>query len=224
MSKLESIVVALVIGIACPLLTFTAFWWMAATFHLCGFRLPTNIIIASALSGLGLGCLLDVICLRRWVHEFYTASWWRMLAVFLSLFVVAFGFFMGFPIGTFLLGIVAGAYVGRREYHSNADEGQLATTLNKVAVLTSLLTAGAALPIGILGLKEPIVAAGFEAYFGRGTGWAAGPSGVLLVGLFCVFLAVVQHWCVRVAGRVAFRIGGQRGVLQRHSDYLPRRT
>lgn len=207
MGKLESIIVTLAIGIVCPLLTFTAFWWTAATIHLCAFRLPTSLIIASALFGLALGGLLDVIFLRRWVGAFYVASRRRMLVLYLSLFVVAFAFFMGFPVGTFLLGIVAGAYVGRRACHREADERQLPGILKKTAVLTSLLTATASLPIGILGLKEPIVASGLEACFGRDTDWIGGPGGIPLLGLFCLLLAAVQYWCVRAAGRFAFRVG-----------------
>lgn len=206
MSKLESIIIGLVVGIACPWLTFVAFWWTAAAFHLYVFRLPTSMIVTAALSGLALGCLLDVVFLRRWVEKFYTANLRWMIVVYLGFFVLAFASFMGFPIGTFLLGIVAGAYVGRRECHRQADAHQLAAGLGKVAVLTSVMTTVAALPIGFLGLKEPVVCAWFEACSGLDRKWLHGTGGFLLLGLFCLLLFAAQYWCARMAGRVAFRI------------------
>jgi hypothetical protein len=207
MSRLESIIVGLVVGIACPWLTFVAFWWTAAAFHLYVFRLPTAMIVTAALAGLGLGCLLDVVFLRRWVEKFYTANLRWMIVVYLGFFVVAFASFMGFPVGTFSLGIGAGIYVGRRESHRRVDRDQLAVALRRAAVLTSSITAAAALPIGILGLKEPNVSALFEACFGLDRDRVYGTAGFFLVGLFCLLLFVAQYWCSRKAGVLAFGLG-----------------
>lgn len=204
MSKLERIIIALVAGCVCPVLTFTFFWWTAAAIHLHLVSLPTSAIITSAFTGLGLGVLLDVFLLRTWVDAFYAARLSRMLAVYLALFVVAFGFCMGFPLGTFLLGTFAGAYIGRREHHRRSDRKLLRTTLGRTATLTSSLTALAALPMGILGLKEQIVATVFENCFGLGRQWLQGAAGYSLVGLFCVLLFAAQHWCSRKAGFLAF--------------------
>ena len=210
MSKWESIIVGLVVGIACPWLTFVAFWWTVAAFHLCVFPVPENLIKTAALTGLGLGCLLDVVFLRRWVKNFYTASLRWMIVVYLGFFVVAFASFMGFPVGTFLLGIGAGIYVGRRESHRQADRNQLAVTLRRTAILTSSITSVAALPVGILGLKESHVSALFEVWFGLDRNRLYGTAGFILVGLFCLLLFGAQYWCIRKAGVLAFRIGTSR--------------
>ena len=207
MSKYESIIVGLVVGIACPWLTFVACWWAAAAFHLCVFPVPENLIKTAALTGLGLGCLLDVVFLRRWVEKFYTASLRWMIVVYLGCFVVAFASFMGFPVGTFWLGIGAGIYVGRRESHRQVDRNQLAVALRRTAVLTSSITSAAALPIGILGLKEPAVSALFAAWFGLDRHLLYGTSGFILVGLFCLLLFGAQYWCARKAGVLAFGLG-----------------
>ena len=74
MSKLEATIIGLFVGIACPFLGFVAFWWTAALLHLQGFPVPEGVIKAAALTGLGLGCLLDVLFLRRWVGKFYMAK------------------------------------------------------------------------------------------------------------------------------------------------------
>ena len=207
MSKLESIVVGFVVGIACPWLTFVAFWWTAAFLYLQGFPVSEGMIKTAALTGLGLGCLLDVVFLRRWVEKFYTANLRWMIMVYLGCFVVAFASFMGFPVGTFLLGISAGVYVGRRESHCQADRNQLAVALRRTAVLTSSITSVAALPVGILGLKELHVSALFEAWFGLDRSRLYGTAGFILVGLFCLLLFGVQYWCARKAGVLAFGLG-----------------
>lgn len=207
MSKLESIIVWLVVGIACPWLTFVAFWWTAAFLYLQGFPVSEGMIKTAALTGLGLGCLLDILFLRHWVGKFYTASLRWMIVFYLGCFVVAFASFMGFPVGTFLLGVGAGVYVGRRESHCQADRNQLAVALRRTAVLTSSITTVATLPIGILGLKEPAVSALFEARFGFDHNRLYGTAGFILVGLFCLLLFGAQYWCARKAGVLAFSIG-----------------
>ncbi|MGA2240828.1 MAG: hypothetical protein ABSH11_02165 [Verrucomicrobiota bacterium] len=210
MSKLEFAIVGLVVGIACPLLTFVAFWWTAASFHLYVLRLPTGMIVTAALAGLGPGCLLDVVFLRRWVEKFYTANLRWMIVVYLGFFVVAFACFMGFPVGTSLLGVGAGIYAGRRESHRKVDRSRLAVALRRAAVLTSSITSVAALPVGILGLREPGVAKWLEAVFGLDRSRFYGTAGFVLVGVFCSVLFVMQYWCTRMAGRLAFRIASVR--------------
>jgi hypothetical protein len=208
MSKLESIIVGLVVGIACPWLTFVACWWAAAAFHLYVLRLPTGVIVTAALAGLGLGCMLDVLFLRRWVEKFYTASLRWMIVVYLGCFVVAFASFMGFPVGTFSLGVAAGAYIGRREYHRQADGMRAAAVFHRVAVFAASATTAAALLIGILALQsEQQILRRLETIFGLNQNGLLGGGGFILIGFLCVILFVTQYWCTRMAGRLAFGIG-----------------
>jgi hypothetical protein len=206
MSKSESILIRLFIGIACPYLTFVAFWWSAAMFHFYVFPLTDGVIATMALIGLGLGCLLDALFLRRWVGEFYTASLRWMIVFYFGCFVIAFASFMGFPLGTFALGILAGAYIGRRERCCLANREQMRTALRRTALLTSCLTTLAVLPIGILGLQEPLVGTVFEKCSGMNRHWLVGTPGYILVGLFCLLLFAGQFACSKIAGRLAFRI------------------
>jgi small-conductance mechanosensitive channel len=208
MSRFESTMVGLVIGIACPLLTFVAFWWTAAALHLCVFRLPPGLIIMAALAGLSLGCLLDVVFLRLWVTQFYAANVWLLVPVYLGLCVVAVGFCMGIPVGAFSLGVVAGIYSGRRERHRQADEAQAAIALRRVAVFAASVTAAAALPIGILALQsEQDILRSLEATFGLNRNGLQGGGGYVLIAFLCALLFALQYGCSRIAGCLAFRIG-----------------
>ena len=208
MSKFEATIIGLFVGIACPFLSFVAFWWTAAWLHLQGFPVPEGVIKAAALTGLGLGCLLDVLFLRRWVKNSYTANLRWMIVVYLGCFVVAFASFMGVPIGTFSLGIAAGVYIGRREHHRQADGVLAATIFHKVAFFAASVTTLAALPIGILALQtEKGTLTWLENTLGLNPNSLQGGGGFILIGFLCLLLFVMQYGCTRLAGRLAFKIG-----------------
>jgi hypothetical protein len=208
MSKIEATIIGLFIGIICPWLTFVAFWWTVALLYLHGFPVPEGMIKAAALTGIGLGCLMDVLFLRRWVEKFYTTNLRWMIVVYLGCFVVAFAGFMGVPIGTFSLGIAAGVYIGRREHHRQADGVLAATTFHKAAFFAASVTTLAALPIGILALQsEQEILRWLENTLGLNPNSLQDGGGFCLVGFLCVLLFVMQYWSTRMAGRLAFRIG-----------------
>jgi hypothetical protein len=128
--------------------------------------------------------------------------------VYLGLCVVAVGSCMGVPVGTFLLGMAAGAYVGRREHHRQADGALTATAFRRVAVFAASVTAAGALPIGILALQsEQEMLRWLENTFGLNRNSLQGGGGFILIGFLCLLLFVMQYWCTRMAGRLAFRIG-----------------
>jgi lysylphosphatidylglycerol synthetase-like protein (DUF2156 family) len=208
MSKLESIIIGLVVGIACPWLTFVAFWWTAALLSLQGFPVPEGIIKTAALTGLGLGCLLDVVFLRRWVGKFYSANLWLMATGYLALSVVAVASCMGIPAGTFSLGIAAGVYIGRRERHRQADGARAAAAFRRVALFAASVTTMAALAIGILALQsEWETLRWLENALGLNPNTFQGGGGFILIGFLCSLLFVMQYGCSRKAGGLAFGIG-----------------
>ncbi len=208
MSKAESTIIGLFIGMICPWLSFVDFWWTTALLHLEGFPVPDGMIKATALTGLVFGCLLDVVFLRRWVGKFYTANPWLLIMIYLGLCIVAVGACMGVPVGTFSLGVAAGVYVGRREHYHQADGGLAATTFHKIAIFAASVTTLAALPIGILALQsEQEILTWIENTFGLNRNSLQGGGGFILIGFLCFLLFVMQYWSTRMAGRLAFRTG-----------------
>lgn len=207
MSKLESIIIGLFVGIACPVLTFVVFWWSAALLYMRVPDFPLNIVIASALTGFSLGLLLDVLFLRRWVRTFYIANIWLMIILYLGLSFIAVGFFMGLPGGTFVLGISAGIYMGRRESHVHNDWINAFPALRKTALIAASVTTLAALPIGILALNEQNILNMLENVSGLDQDSIQGFAGFILVGLLCVLLFLIQYWFSRKAGLIAFNMG-----------------
>jgi hypothetical protein len=202
MSKLENTIVGILLGGACAWLSFVACWWTAAVVHMYVGGVSINVVIAAALTGLLVGIVLDVLFLRRWIRGFYAARLWLLAIVYGALCVVAVASFMGLPVGTFALGLLAGAYAGRRQIHNPSDDIP-GHGLRRVAFFAALLTAGAALPIGLLALHEQSVAELFRRILGISS-WGAG---VMVVCLLCMVLFGAQYWCSLGAGGLALRVG-----------------
>ena len=207
MSRIETIIVGLFVGIACPLLVSVIFWWSAALLHMGITDFPPGMVIASALTGLGLGLLLDVLFFRRWVQRFYTASLWLMTVVYLSLSTVAVAFFMGLPVGTIALGVFAGVYVGRRGGHLHIDGISVLPILRKTALVTASITAMTALPIGILALREQDILRMLENLSGIDGASLRGPAGFALISMLCILLFLIQYWSSKKAGQLASNMG-----------------
>jgi hypothetical protein len=202
MSRLENTIVGVLLGGACAWLSFVVCWWTAAIVHMYVGVISINVVIAAALTGLLVGIILDVLFLRGWMRGFYTARLWSLALVYGVLCVVAVASFMGLPVGTFGLGLLAGAYAGRREIHNPSDD-IAGSGVRKVAWFAALLTAGAALAIGLLALHEESVVE----LFPRVLGISSGSVGFLVVCVLCVVLFGAQYWCSLGAGRLALRIG-----------------
>jgi len=215
MSKTESTIVGVFLAGICPLLVFVGCWWTAylVLAHVPG--VPVTAVIAAAMSGLTVGIVLDLLLLRKWIRRFYTASLWLMAAIYGALCVVAVAFFMGLPVGTFGLGLLAGIYAGRRQCHAAAEGAAVRRGLRRAALFAALLTAGAALPIGILVLQEQSVLELLGRILGLAPSAVHGATGVMVVCLLCVVLFGAQYICSLQAGWLAFRMGAgsaQQGI------------
>ena len=211
MSRTETIIVSLALTVACLLLPFVAFWWGSAAIGMYVATAPDGVIKVSALIGLGVGVVCNILFLRRWVRAFYTADWFLLTAVYLGLSVIALAFCMGVPVGIFGMGVALGVYVGRRLHYRRADGNMASRTLTRGAYFAASLTALMFLPIGLMGLSEPDVARAVRA-FGLEPGLVSGPAGPALVAMICLALFALQFFCTRAAGRLAFgtqRHGGQ---------------
>ena len=209
MSKIESIIVGLFLGITCPLLTFVTFWWSAALLHMHVAGFPVRVVIASAFAGLAVGLILDVLFLRSWVRRIYRANLWLMGVCYLGLCTVAVAFFMGLPVGTLTLGVVAGVYMGRRESYARDDWSRAAPVLRKTALTVAAVTTVGALPIGILALSQRDVLRILERLSGFDPARLQEWPGFVLIGGLCALLFVLQCWFSKKAGLIAYGIGGK---------------
>lgn len=205
MSKRESAVVMIFVGILCPAALFVFSWWASAALVIYGLLpLPEWSIAAAALGGLGAGLILDLLFLRRWASSFY--SWDIKLLVPLYLFgsAVAVAWFMGFPLGNVIWGSLAGVYVGRRQYHQMTSPTAARQAIRRVGAFTAMVTALEALPIGLMALNEGIAVRTIQAVTGLDQQTIAGPLGVAMVIVLCIVLIGLQMGCTTAAARIAF--------------------
>jgi len=207
MSRAESTIVGLVIGIMSPVSLFVLWWWVAAALSIYRvFSIPDSGIATAAFTGLGLGIVLDLLCLKNWITKFYSLDVKLTVLAYLFWSAMAVAFFMGLPFGNIALGTLAGLYVGRKQYHAGASGDLFARSARNVGIFTALVTGAEALPIGILALGEQSVVASLQA-IGLDQSATTGLRGVGLVGVVCVVLMVVQFWCTKTAAALAFRLG-----------------
>lgn len=213
MSKTESVTVGFAVGILCPLLLFVSCWWITAAltaYHVL--RIPESGIAIAAFTGLALGITLDVLFLRRWISRFYSADVRVMVLLYLCCSVIAVAFFMGLPVGNVVLGTLAGAYIGRREYHVARSGESVSKTVMKASLFTAILTGAEALPIGLLALNEDWVVEWLQRVTGKDSWAVSDLLGIGLIVMLCVVLMTVQFWCTKTMAWIAFGCGRREGT------------
>jgi hypothetical protein len=206
MRKTESIVIGLLLGIAIPFLTFVVFWWTTALIHLSIPSIPIEVVIAAAFTGLVVGVVLDLAYLKRWIKGFYTANPRVLATLYLGLCIVAVALFMGLPVGTLILGVGAGIYVGRRRRIALAGNTTSALSIRHTAFFAASVTALAALPIGLLALDDRSVIGLLETRLFFGHVQIGSMTGPALIASLCCILFAIQYGCTLAAGKLSYRL------------------
>ena len=206
MSRAESIIIGLAVGVACPFSLVVFCWWIAAGLsHYHIVPIAETGIATAAVTGLGIGIILDAFFLKKWRASFYSADVKLMVLLYLFWSVIAVAFLMGMPFGNLVLGTITGFYVGRKRYHAGTDHDTFVKATRTASIFTALVTSAEALPIGILALDESMVVETIQAVTGLEHLVIHGPIGIGLVTLACVVLFVIQFWSTRTAAAFAFR-------------------
>jgi len=206
MNKRESVVVSVILGLACPYLTGVICWWTSATLLLSGVaRISDRGIAIAAFGGLAIGLVVDAIWLKRWVANIYTLHLALLASVYLAFSVIAVASFMGLPIGNLLLGTLAGVYIGRRIFHGQADATAAEITICRTSGFTAAITGSEAFAIGLLALRERSIVKALSAFFGVNEMEIAGSVGLAVIFALVVVLAIVQCWATSTAARLTLR-------------------
>jgi hypothetical protein len=206
MPRIETLVITAVSAVVFPLLLFVAFWWSSAALAIYVVDLPTWCIALVAFTGLGIGLVGDLIFLKRWVALFYSAHWVWVTVIYLGLFTVGLAFCMGVPIGTFTVGVMGGAYLGRRFRYALLSPGLVTRRLDQGGLCAASLTALCALPMGWLALHDSMVMR-LAGIFRLTAENAQGITGILAVIAVSLGLFALQFLATRAAGRLAFAAG-----------------
>jgi hypothetical protein len=131
MRRIENAAISIALGAVPVIACFLTGWWIAIPL------LPESRIFASALLGLALGILVDVVFLKSWVRRAFSLKTWVWKAVYVFYSVGMLGFFMGVPVFNAILALPAGIFVGRWLAHTGADSARSRQVAWKAAAFTT---------------------------------------------------------------------------------------
>ncbi|HUU46066.1 MAG TPA: hypothetical protein VM118_10075 [Acidobacteriota bacterium] len=209
MSRAETVIVRLVVGVSMIVLPTVALWWATAAIGMTfAPSLGDDVIKAATAVGFGIGILLLITRLRSWVGRFYTANITYMLLLYFAWSALVTTSLMGLPLGNLVTGTAAGFYVGRRHHHARQTRDVLRARARLIGFATAAVTGIWAVWIGILALREKIVAEVLQAALGMRPAALAGWPGIAMVLAASVLLCLIQYWCTLAAARLAHRQDG----------------
>lgn len=156
MNKFEKIFYGLLIGSVLPITGFLAGWWSLS-------QNANNLIIGvAAFSGLGLGLLLDVLFIKKWVANAYRLPPTILMAIYLFYSICIFGFFMGVPVFNVVLALPAGVFIGARLAHLNLNPIEEKKKVHQALTFTLLMMGLICAASAFLALRDPTTAANLE--------------------------------------------------------------
>ncbi len=210
MNRLEKIIVGIFISLASCWSLLVAGWWTSASlsmYHLL--PISDQGIAIAALSSLGIGILLNVLCLKNLIARFYDVDWLIAAPIYLFWVMIATASFMGLPLGTLVLGTLAGLYLGRRYRHGRTSKITFARQTRIASLYVALATGVASLGIGMLVLRDAYVLATIQRVLGTNPGASTLAAGAGIVLVSCMVLVALQYKCTKTAAAFAFRWGKQ---------------
>jgi hypothetical protein len=195
---LEKILLSVVLGGVSPIGFLLCGWWGT---YLLG---PEDLIPFFALVGLGLGLLVDLLFLRRWIESAYRFHPIVLVAIYLFYSVGMFGFFMGVPVFNTIWGPLAGFYTGRRVKLQYSNPGK--TIIHRVSLFTAFVLAVACLASLLLAASETTLAANINGMLVDMLGLKISFNNqtILLLSLIAgTVLVILEYYLTRAAARFA---------------------
>lgn len=189
-----------------PLIVCVMFWWTIASLDVFKIlAIPEQVISIAAVTGLAIGILLDIIYLKKWTKKFYELNKVKSILLYLICSFIAVAFFMGFPVGNLLLGLLAGVYVGRKHHHLNSDQAHFSSASKNVSLFSAFVTSIEALPIGLLALQEESIIDSINRALGFVLFSANKIVAVTLILILCAILFWIQYFVTRFGTKLSFR-------------------
>jgi hypothetical protein len=111
------------------------------------------------LVGLGMGFVIDLLFLGKWVNMAYQIHPILLIAIYLFYSVGIFGFFMGVPVFNSIMGPLAGFYIGRRLKQEKESPIEAKRMIHRTGLFTSFVLAVACTASFILAASEITLAA-----------------------------------------------------------------
>jgi hypothetical protein len=161
------------------------------------------------LAALGMGLVIDIIFLKRWVKAAYRLNNKFLGAIYVFYSIGALGFGMGVPIFNFTVGITAGVYTGRKMHHIRADDKQRRRNIKETALFTAVVLMAMCCLTGLWALVGGLVGARFEILVLSFTFTVPVIIGCVISG--GLILCILQYWLTTAAAKIMLKLSGCRG-------------
>jgi hypothetical protein len=195
---LEKILLVFIFGGVALIGFFLSGWWGT---YLWG---PEELIPFFTLFGFGLGLLIDLLFLRRWIEMAYRFHPITLTAIYLFYSIGMFGFFMGVPAFNTILGSLAGFYTGRRLRISNSTNRK--TVIHQVSLFTAFVLAVVCLAALLLAVTETTLAANINGMLADMLGLKISFNNQTILLLSIVAgtgMVILEYYLTRAAARFA---------------------
>jgi len=205
MSKVEAVILGILFG-AVPILLCLLLMVIIG--------LSANLITDEtgpyfALAALGMGLVIDIIFLKRWVKAAYRLNNKFLGAIYVFYSIGALGFGMGVPIFNFTVGITAGVYTGRKMRHIRADDKQRRRNIKETALFTAVVLMAMCCLTGLWALVGGLIGARFEILVLSFTFTVPVIIGCVISG--GLILCILQYWITTAAAKITLKLSGCRG-------------
>ncbi|UCC23217.1 MAG: hypothetical protein JSW23_03960 [Planctomycetota bacterium] len=198
LSRVESFIVGMVLGPVPILFCFVSAWFTSTVL-----LEDENTVAVIALSGAGVGLIIDFLFLKRWVRGAYQINNKVLAAIYIFYSIGVFGFCMGIPILNFPVGMMAGIYTARKMYHIKAGAEECNRSIKRTCVFTALVMVLICCLLTLWAIAGQMIGYRLETPVLSFTLTAPVFFGVVLTG--GSGLVLLQYWLTYKAAKLALR-------------------
>ncbi|MFA6185705.1 MAG: hypothetical protein WC770_00635 [Phycisphaerae bacterium] len=162
-----------------------------------------------ALTALGVGIVINIIFLKKWVQKAYQLNNKAIIALYAFYSMIAFGVCMGIPLFNYILGIMAGVYIIRKMYYLKADETEYIRNIKKTAMFTAAVMLVLCCLMVLLGLAGKVNGKDFEVLFKSlfGLTFTINTAGFVSIIFFgACAMVLLQYWLTRLSAKITFKL------------------
>ena len=196
--KIEILFLGAVFGGIFPILCFLIGWWSGVSI------LPEGSIKYTALGGLLVGIIVDVLFLKKWVIQAYMMDLKWLIAIYLLYSIGLFGFFMGVPVFNLLLGLFAGFYMGLRMAEEKKTKAEAESIFRKTGLFTSFVLGVTCVTAIVIAATDASTAANINGMFGLNDPLSI-ETILILSGVGGAALVVLEYYLTRGIARWAYK-------------------
>lgn len=199
MGKIEKNLTILIFGAVLPIFFFLAGWWGSIG------RVSDDLIFSIAFIGLGMGIILDILFLKKWLVNVYGIDTKLLAVIYLFFSTCTFGFFMGVPVFNLLVGMMAGFFAGRKSYHKKENRFKAKANIREVSIFTAVVMLLTCISSAFFALRDTMdTARNLEGMLHLG---AFSLTTSMLIGIIVIggiVLVSVQYWLTKKAAIIAY--------------------